>query len=149
MADDRAVLDEALDAFEPQIAHQARAAIAFFEARYPAANRLAYDNYNALAIGFASGEKQGSIAFSVTLYPRWVSLFFSRGVELNDPENILTGQGSRIRHVVLKDSVAHDDPAILALVDEAMAILEPPLPSDQEGALIMKSISPNKRPRRP
>jgi len=149
MADAQATLDTALDAFQPAIAEQARAAIAFLRQRYEHAHLLAYDNYNALAIGFASGEKQSTIAFSVTLYPRWVSLFFSRGTELSDPNAILVGQGSRIRHVVLKDGVTHDDPAVLALIDEAISILEPPLNPGEPGRLIIKSISPKKRPRRP
>ena len=149
MADDSSLLDTALDAFEPAIAAQARTALAYFRARYPAANLLAYDNYNALAIGFASGEKQSGIAFSVTLYPRWVSLFFTQGTELVDPAKLLTGQGSRIRHVVLKDGLTHDTDAVLGLVDQAIANLEPPLNPDAEGTLIMKSVSPKKRPRRP
>lgn len=149
MNDAHAALDRALDAFDPAIAAQARSAMACFETRFPGAHRLAYDNYNALAIGFASGDKQSTIAFSVTLYPRWVSLFFARGTELADPEGLLVGQGSRIRHVVLKDGLTHDDPRVLALVDEATARLEPPLNPEGTGQLIMKSISPNKRPRRP
>jgi len=149
MADAQATLDAALDAFQPTIASQARAAIAFFRHRFEHAHCLAYDNYNALAIGFASGHKQSTIAFSVTLYPRWVSLFFTKGTELSDPNSILVGQGSRIRHVVLKDGVTHDDPAILALIDEAVAILEPPINPDEPGSLIIKSISPKKRSRCP
>ena len=149
MADAQRTLDKALDAFDPEIAEQARAALAFFRTRYPAANRLAYDNYNALAIGFASGEKQSSIAFSVTLYPRWVSLFFTRGTELVDPAKLLTGNGTRIRHVVLKDGLIHESDAVLGLVDQAIDNLEPPLNPAAEGMLIIKSISPKQRPRRP
>ena len=149
MSDDQAALDQALDAFEPAIASQARAALAFFTDRFPGAYRLAWDNYNALAIGFASGEKQSTIAFSVTLYPRWVSLFFTSGTELVDPAKLLTGQGTRIRHVVLKDGLTHESDAVLGLVDQAIDNLEPPLNPEGDGALIMKSISPKKRPRRP
>ena len=149
MAEDHAALEEALDAFEPAIVDQARAALAIFTHRFPGAHRLAYDNYNALAIGFASGEKQSSIAFSVTLYPRWVSLFFTQGTALVDPAKLLTGQGARIRHVVRKDGLTHDTDAVLGLVDQAGANLEPPLNPEADGPLIMKSISPKTRPRRP
>ncbi|NQX94375.1 MAG: hypothetical protein HRT64_05555 [Erythrobacter sp.] len=128
MSEAQAALDKALDAFDPAIATQAR---------------------DALAIGFASGEKQSSIAFSVTLYPRWVSLFFARGTELVDPAKLLVGQGSRIRHVVFKDGVTHEDDAVLGLVDQSIANLEPPLNPDAVGQLIMKSISPKKRLCRP
>ncbi|MEO0463042.1 MAG: hypothetical protein AAF127_07910 [Pseudomonadota bacterium] len=149
MADAVAQLDAALDAFEPAIAEQARAALAFFRERFPNAHLLAYDNYNALAIGFASGEKQSTIAFSVTLYPRWVSLFFTSGTELVDPAKLLVGTGTRIRHVVLTDGLTHEEDAVLGLVDQAIANLEPPVNPNEPGRLIMKSISPKKRPRRP
>ena len=149
MAETEAALHQALAAFEPAIASQARAALSYFAARFPGAHRLVYDNYNALAIGFASGEKQSTIAFSVTLYPRWVSLFFSRGVELADLHALLVGDGARIRHVVLNHGLTHQDPRVLELVDEAMNILEPPLNPEAQGQVIMKSVSPKKRPRRP
>lgn len=149
MGDAEAALEGFLDAFEPAIANQAREAIQFFRDRLPQAHQLVYDNYNALAIGFASGEKQSTIAFSVTLYPRWVSLFFTRGSELRDRHSLLVGSGSQIRHIVLKDGRTHEDPAVLGLIDEAIDLLEPPLSNEERGTLLIKSVSAKRRPRRP
>ena len=39
---------------------------------------LLYDNYNALAIGFAPGERSSEGIFSIALFPPHASLFFSR-----------------------------------------------------------------------
>lgn len=142
-------LDSFVARYLPEIAAQAREAIAFFRERHPSANILVYDNYNALAVGFASNEKRGGIIFSVTLYPRWVSLFFGRGTSLNDPDGMLEGSGSSIRHIKLRDGVAYDDPRILKLLDQAIAMAEPPLPESGQGELIIQSISGKQRPRRP
>ncbi len=142
-------LDQFIDRFAPDIAAQGREAIAFFRKRHPTANLLVYDNYNALAVGFASNAKRGGIIFSVTFYPRWISLFFGRGVELNDPDKTLEGSGSTIRHIKLRDRISHDDPRVLALIDQAIKLAEPPLPQEGQGALIIQSVSEKQRPRRP
>ena len=46
-------LDRFLDAFTPPIAALARQVLSQMRRRYPTAYELVYDNYNALAIGFA------------------------------------------------------------------------------------------------
>lgn len=142
-------LDEFVARFVPKIGEQAKAAIADLRSRYPTANLLVYDNYNALAVGFAADQKRGGIIFSVTLYPKWVSLFFSRGVELDDANGLLEGAGTSIRHIKLRGGVTHDEAGVVALLDQSIAIAEPPLPNTGKGELIIQSISAKQRPRRP
>lgn len=149
MSEAQAVLGAAIDAFMPAIADQARTEIAALRQQFPAANVLVYDNYNALAVGFSSTDKQNGIAFSITLYPRWVSLFFSRGVELDDPDGLLTGTGKSIRHIVLDGGRSVAEARVQSLIAQAMDLLEPPMPVDRKGSIIIKSQSGNKRPRRP
>ena len=142
-------LDQFVDRFLPEIATQGGEAVAFFRIRHPAANVLVYDIYNALAVGFASSRKRGGIIFSVTFYPRWVSLFFGRGVELDDPDGLLEGTGSSIRHIKLREGMTHDDQRVLTLIDQAIALAEPPLSDAGQGELVIQSISAKQRPRRP
>ena len=59
--------------------------------RYPTAQVLVYDNYNALAIGFGPSEKAGEAIFSIAVYPKWVSLFFLQAKGVPDPEELLKG----------------------------------------------------------
>lgn len=144
--------DEQLDRFiaryTPEVAAVARAALTKLKRRMPTAQRLVYDNYNALAIAFGAGERKSGLILSLALYPRWVSLFLIGGPHLPDPDRRLKGAGAATRHVVLETAATLDEPAIVALIDAAIA-RAPPLPPTGKGKTIIKSISPRQRPRRP
>src|SRR5262249_4086924 len=90
----RAQLDAFIDRYSAEVAKQGRTAFAKMRKLLPAGTVLVYDNYNALAIGFGPGEQSSKIVFSIALYPRWVSLFFAKGVGLPDPHRLLKGSGS-------------------------------------------------------
>jgi hypothetical protein len=118
-------------------------------ARLPGATILVFDNYNALAIGFAPGDKSSQAVLSLAVYPRWVNLFFLFGAGLPDPHGLLKGSGSRVRHVRCFDETPLDDPRIAALISEAVARAEPPFDPAAEQRLIIKSALAKQRPRRP
>ena len=145
----RAQLDACIDKYSPAVARQARAAFALLRRRLPAATVLVYDNYNALAIGFGPDERTSAIVFSLTLYPRWVSLFFAKGAGLPDPHRRLQGSGSTVRHVVLDTNDVLDDPQVKALMREALERAGVTLQGKARGEIIIKSIAAKQRPRRP
>jgi hypothetical protein len=145
----RAQLDEFIGRYSPGVAEPARAAFAVMRRRLPAAHVLVYDNYNALAIGFAITERSSDIVFSLTLYPRWLSLFFAKGRGLPDPHKRLQGGGSTIRHVVLESARTLDEVPIRELMNQALRRAGTTLSEGKRGALIIKSISAKQRPRRP
>jgi hypothetical protein len=144
----QAQLDGFIDKFTPDVAAQARRALAMVKARLPGATILIYDNYNALAIGFGATDKVGSIVCSIALYPRWVSLFLTNGPTLPDPAGLLEGEGGTVRHIKLIGERL-DDPAVWTLLDAAAASVKLPIDPASEGGLIIKSISAKQRPRRP
>ena len=146
--DAQAQLDMFLVRYSPQIEEDARDALTFLSARLPTATRLVYDNYNALVIAFGASEKVSDIILSIALYPRYVTLFFARGVDLPDPHNILEGSGSTIRGVRLQPIDRLKSPEIGALIDAAVAMAAP-LPASGAGPFVIKSISAKQRPRRP
>jgi hypothetical protein len=135
--------------FAPPVARAARAALARMRARLPGTVELVYDNYNALAIAFSANERPSGIVFSIALYPRWVSLFFARGVGLRDPNKLLQGSGSRIRHIVLTEPEVLDGPAVVDLMKQALARANPPVDPALPSRIVIKSVSPKQRPRRP
>jgi hypothetical protein len=145
----RVQLDAFIARFNPAVAAVARDALRIMEKRLPGATRIVYDNYNALAIGFGPSDRASDAVFSIAVFPRWVSLFLFQGVELPDPDRLLKGTGNRIRHIVLRDARDLDRPAIRALMKEALAIADPPIRTRGKGLLIIKSVSPRQRPRRP
>lgn len=146
--DPQAQLDEFIDRYSPEVAADARRALAFLKARLPSAWRLVYDNYNALVVGFGASQKVGDIILSVALYPRYVTLFFLRGTVLPDPHGLLEGDGSTVRSVRLLPIVRLETQEVGDLIDAAVSNAGP-LPANGEGPLIIKSISAKQRPRRP
>jgi hypothetical protein len=144
-----AQLEGFISKFTPEVAGQARAAFVAMRERLPTATILVYDNYNALAIGFAPNERASDAILSLAIFPRWVSLFFLQGVGLPDPVGLLKGAGTKARHIVLKDVAILRKSAVQDLIDAALAGARVPLPAAGEGRVVVKSVSEKQRPRRP
>ena len=149
MAEADAQLDAFIDKYTPDMAALTRRLLARMKARVPGATILVYDNYNALAIGFAAGERVKDVVLSLAVYPRWVSLFFMQGRWLDDPQGLLKGGGNRVRHVPAITEASFDDPRIDALIEQALDKADRPIDPAAEQVLIVKSVSARQRPRRP
>src|SRR5262245_16512222 len=74
-----------LSKYASEIEKEARAARRALRKSMPSAVELVYDNYNALVFAFGPSEKASEIILSIALYPRWVTLFFLHGADLDDP----------------------------------------------------------------
>jgi hypothetical protein len=135
--------------YSPEIASAAVTIRAKMRKLYPTALELVYDNYNALVIGYSATERASEFIFSIALYPRWVTLFFAQGVGIPDPQKLLTGSGSVIRQIRLDSLAMLDDPAVRALMREAVSRAAVPFDPKGTHRLILKSISAKQRPRRP
>jgi hypothetical protein len=61
----------------------------------------------------------------------------------------LKGSGNAVRHLRLTSSRDLDKPAVRALVKTAVARSDVPFRKGKRRELIVKSISPKQRPRRP
>lgn len=137
-----------IDRYDPaiaQLAHEARGKV---RKLLPGAIELVYDNYNALALAFGPSERPSELILSLALYPRWVSLFFTHGARLNDPDGLLRGSGRKYRHVVLDSAAQLGRGPVRALVKEALALHPKPVPPGG-GYTLIQAIAPKQRPRRP
>jgi hypothetical protein len=141
-------IDGFIDRFTPEIAGRVRAARAILRARLPGANELVYDNYNALAIGYAPGGRATGAVLSLAIYPRNILLYFLPGVSLPDPAGLLQGEGRQGRYICLTAAALLDDPAVVALIDAAFDQAPYPLPPSG-GRTIVKAVAARQRPRRP
>ena len=150
VATPRQQLDGFLAKYDPPVAKTAKAVLKAMRARLPGAFELVYDNYNACAIGFATGEKVGDVVFSIAVFPRWVTLFFYKsGVSLPDPSKRLRGSGKQVRHVVLERGAATlDEPPIRELMQIALERADWMPSKAMRGKVIIKSVSAKQRPRR-
>lgn len=138
-----------LDKFSDEIAAFARASLRHMRKRLPGATEIVYDNYNALAVGFGPSEKTSHAIFSIAVYPRWVSLFFLQGIGLPDPQKLLKGSGTKVRHIVLKSPADISSSEINALIAHALKVAKVAIDPKQKRRLLIKSVSTKQRPRRP
>lgn len=142
-------LDEFIAKFSPETAARVRAILAKMRQRLPGAVELVYDNYNALAIGFGPTERTSDAAFSIAVFPRWISLFFMHGASLSDPQGLLKGRGKLARHIVLDRPETLDLPPVRALMAEELKRSRTPIDPTSPARIVIKSISQRRRPRRP
>lgn len=145
----RLQLETFFEKYSADIASEGRALLERLEARLPGATVMVYDNYNALAIGFAAEDRVSAVVLSIALYPRWIDLFFMRGAQLRDAHGLLKGSGSKVRHIPKVTSASLDDERIEALIVEALAIAQPPINRSAPRKFLIKSVSAKQRPRRP
>ena len=146
--DAEAKIESFIAKFSDSIAAEIRAARAEMQRRLPGAVELVYDNYNALAIGYGASEKLADVVFSIAAFPQWIRLFFYRGVDLDDPQGLLEGEGAQVRSLKLPNLGVLDEPAVQALMTQALAratAIDASAPSRS----VVKSISAKQRPRRP
>jgi hypothetical protein len=142
-------LDRFLDAFTPEIAGIARRALAKVRKRLPNAIELVYDNYNALACGFAPNERASDGIFSIAVYPKNINFFFLQGAKLPDPDGMLHGAGSHVRYLPLEDEKTLDRPDVKAMMATAIEMAKVPFDKKTKYRLVIKSVSEKQRPRRP
>jgi len=144
-----AQLEVFLGRYIPGVAAIGRGAVRQLRARLPGCDVLVYDNYQALAVGFSPDGKTGSAFVSVALYPRWVNLFFLQGAQLKDPEGLLQGAGSIVRHMRLGAIGELDAPYVRAMIEAAIAQAPAPYDAERPGQLVIKSVSAKQKARRP
>jgi hypothetical protein len=135
--------------YTPAIARDFKACRTRLRRLFPRGFELVYDNYNALAIGYATTLRASDVLVSIAAYPRWLTLFFMKGAALEDPGSLLQGSGNKVRSVRLETPAHLDRPAMRALIARALEPARDAL--DQAGALVtvVKSVSAKQRPRRP
>jgi hypothetical protein len=143
-------LDGFIARFDPAIARLVRSARSVLRKEFfPRAIELVYDNYNALAVGWGGTERASDVIVSLGIYARGVSLYFTHGAKLPDPQGLLEGAGNQGRFVRLTEVAVLDKPGVKALLRVATKQANAPLPATGRGYTVIKSISKKQRPRRP
>jgi len=135
--------------YHPDVAKQARAARRKMRTRLPHAVEFVYDNYNALVFGYGPNERPSDAVLSLAVMPGWVTLCFLQGARLTDARKVLKGSGNQVRSVRLMGGPADlDQPAIKALVSQALRRAAIPMDPGQLGYTLIRSVSAKQRPRR-
>src|SRR5450755_4639427 len=130
-----------IDKFGPK--HQAliRATRRALRKRFPAANELAYDNYNFFALGYCSTERPSDCVVSIAAAANGVGLSFYYGAKLPDPHGILLGSGNQNRFIRLESVETLARPKVLELIAAAEAQAKVRMTRSGGGKLIIRSVS--------
>jgi hypothetical protein len=117
---------------------------------YPHTNELIYDNYNALAFGWSPTEKVGHTFCSIAIgrTSKNIHFGFYWGAEIDDPKNMLLGQGNQYRYILVEGLAAFPKAYIKKLVAEAYTNSLSKVKDKgqiRNGLTITKSVSDNKR----
>lgn len=127
--------------FPPPLAKLARAVLQKMRTRLPGAVELVYDKANALAIGFGPDERASHIIHSIAVYSKWINLYFFEGDRLPDPQGLLQGTGTMVRHIRINDVADLDRPAVKALMAAALRAADPPLDRKARRRMVIKQVS--------
>jgi hypothetical protein len=135
--------------FTPEIVAETEAVLAKMRARLAGAVEMVYDNYNGLVIGFGAEEKPREAVFSVIVLPDHVTLCFIWGADLFDPDKLLRGGGSQVRHIRLDGPETLDAAPVQALMTEAIARSARPFDDTRPNRMVIRAIHAKPRARRP
>ena len=144
-----AQLEAFLAKYLPPVAAIGRSAIRRLRLRFPGCDALVFDNFEALAVGFAPDGKTTTMFLSVALYPRWVSLYFLQAAGLNDSDRLLGNSAAAVRQIRLSRAEDLDAAALRELVLQAEANAVPAVDPLRSGQLVIKSVAVRQQPRRP
>jgi hypothetical protein len=147
-AEPEAQLTQFVEKFSPTHRTLIRGVRDALRQRLTGAHELVYDNYNFLVIGYCATERPSDCIVSLAASAKGVSLSFYRGSTLTDPLGRLQGTGTQNRFIRLESPAMLSDPAVDALIGEAVADAPTTLDDSAPGRLFIRSISAKQRPRR-
>lgn len=140
-------VDSFIARFSPPMAKLTRAVLKTMRDRLPGAVEMVYDKSNSLVIGFCPDERASNVINSIAVHTNWINLYFFEGDSLPDPEGILKGTGTMVRHVRITNAVDLERPAVKALMAEALRRADPPLDRKAKRRIIIKQVSaPRSKP---
>lgn len=123
----QADLDTIIAKQPPDMVKLVRAVLAKLRPRFPGAVEMVYDKKRGMVLGFCPDERPSNAINSIAVYSKWINLYFFEGDTLPDPEGLLQGTGTTVRHIRLTSADDLDRPAVKALMAEALKRAHPKL----------------------
>lgn len=117
--------------------------------RLPTAHEVVYEYHNlgAVVISFSPSERGYEGVFSIRADADGVKLYLSRGKELSDPEKLLQGS-AQTRWIDMEGASTFARPAVVSLIEEAIARNRVPFATAGRGSVVIRSTSAKPRGRR-
>src|SRR5882762_5655228 len=89
--------------------------------RLPTAHEVVYEYRDFFVISYSPNERGYEGVLAIRASADGVKLYFNQGKELPDPAKLLQGKGSQTRSIDLEGMSTLARPAVVRLVDEAIA----------------------------
>jgi hypothetical protein len=108
----------------------------------------AHDNYNAVAIGYSTTDRQKELYRHVAVYNKYVNIGFNKGTQLDDPKGLLKGTGNSIRHITVGNFAEFPEKYVRELLKQACKLAIDSLENKEQkikGQSIIKSVSATKK----
>jgi hypothetical protein len=86
---------------------------------FPDASEKTYWGWSNTWYGLS--EKTADAVFSISPMKEYVQLYFLRGTELSDPDELLEGAGKKLRHLNIRQAADLKRAALLRLMKRAVA----------------------------
>jgi hypothetical protein len=141
-------LAEFLEPFDDHIVEIAFWLRDFIWGLFPECNEMIYDNYNAVAVGWAPTLTLFDIFCSIAVYNnKNVHFGFYWGSKLADPQKLLIGKGKQYRYIRVETKDHFPAAYVKELLAEAHMNSLAGMKGDPsiKGQTVVKSISPKKK----
>ncbi len=107
-----------------------------------------YEYHDFLVISYSPNERGYDGVFAIRAGANGIRLYLNRGKGLPDPENLLRGSGTQTRWIHMEGASTLVRPAVVCLIDEAIARNRVPFAPTGRGPVVIRSESAKKRQRR-
>ena len=137
-----------IEDFEPRDQRLIRSVRSVVRKRLPTANELVYDYHTFFVIAYSPTERPTDGIVSIAARTDGVRLYLMQGPQLSDPKKLLLGSGRQTRFIRVEAASQLAHPDVEALIAAAIDLAGVPLPREGRGRLVIRTVSPKRRPRR-
>ena len=113
--------------------------------RLPTAHEVVYEYRDCFVISCSPSGHGYEGVLAIRGSAEGVKLYFSRGKELPDPEELLQGDASQVRWILLEGASTLARPAVARLIDEAIARNRVPFARTGRGPVVIRAEVTKKR----
>lgn len=117
--------------------------------RLPSAHEVVYEYADNFVISYSPDERGYEGVLAIRASAKGVDLYFNRGKDLSDPDELLKGSAKLVRFIHVESASTLKRPAVARLIDAAIAGTRVPFPRGGRGPIVVRSTSARKRSKRP
>ncbi|MGH7244186.1 MAG: hypothetical protein ACREJD_12300 [Phycisphaerales bacterium] len=113
--------------------------------RLPTAHEVVYEYRDCFVISFSPSGQGFEGVLAIRAGASGVQLYFNRGKGLADPEKLLQGSASLVRWIAVEGAPTLARPAVVSLIEAAIAANTVPFSKTGDGSVIVRSTAAKKR----